>query len=108
MKEYYDTTLDDFKLTYSAEEDAVQIMNVYFTWSAKNGVDMTKKMLEMFSEDLSATLHNKYPNLPIKSLVVFWKVPYHNENGYVAKYYYHSKGDKMYFDKKLGTLYGKN
>lgn len=107
MKEYYDTALDDFKLTYSSEEDAVQAMNVYFIWSAKNGTDMTKKMLQMFSDDLAATIHNEYPKIPIERLTIFWRVPYHSEAGYAAKYQYKSEGSRMYLQNSLGLLYGK-
>lgn len=108
MKEYYDTKLDDFHLCCSGEGDSISSMNIYFTWSAKNGEEKTKKMLQMFSDDLSATLHNKYPDIPIERLTIFWRVPYLSEIGYAAKYQYKSKGDKVYLQNTLGFLYGKD
>jgi len=108
MKEYYKTELDDFSLTLNAENNKVQAMNVYFTWSALNGEDRTKKMLEMFSDDLAAYLHEEYPEMQIEQLTIFWKVPYLVKVGYAGKYQYSSKGDKMYRKKTLGVLYGKD
>lgn len=108
MKDYYATTLDNVSLTLSSDGKSVQAMNIYFTWSAKNGEERTKKMLQMYSDDLAARLHNGYPDLPISSLTVFWAVPYHSDVGFAAKYQYYSEGDKMYLSKTLGLLYGKD
>lgn len=108
MKEYYDTVLDDFSLTVNAETGSVQAMNIYFTWDVNNSEERTKKMLEMFSDDLAATLHNKYPDIEIESMTVFWKVPELFKTGYAAKYRYSSKGSKIYLQKKMGPLYGNN
>lgn len=105
-KEYYDVTLDDLTLTLNAETGHAQAVNVRFTWKAKNDRDMTKKMLELFSDDLAAYLHEQYPELVIDQLTIFWTVPYHSKTGYAAKYQYASQGKEMLRLKELGLLYG--
>ncbi len=107
LREYWNVVMDDFELVYDAKNQSISIMKMYLTWKTENGKDQTKKMLEMYSDDMAATLHEAYRNIPIDQFVVFWKVPYILKNGNAAKYYYTSKGDFIYHTDSLGFLYGK-
>jgi len=108
VKEYYDATLDNLTLTLSAETGHAQAVNIRCTWKAKNSPDMSKKMLELFSDDLATNLHQKYPELVIDQMTVFWSVPYIAKTGYAAKYQYASDGAEITRQNEFGLLYGKD
>ena len=86
------------------------MVSVYLTWQANNGEERTKKMLRMFSDDLSATLANNNSDSEhfVADLWFFWTVPVHQKDGYFAKYHYQNLLHKMYLKESLGPLYGKD
>ncbi|MFJ7951507.1 hypothetical protein ACIQZG_08265 [Lysinibacillus sp. NPDC096418] len=66
-------------------EDNKFIVLTKLKWNQKNSKNTTKQMLEMFSDNLAAKLHD---DTSIMEVVVFWEVPYHLENANIAKYTY--------------------
>ena len=100
-------TIAPYGLTDASNKISVRI---YLSWSANNGKDRTKKMLNMFSDDLAATLAKKYTDKSffIAEIWFFWDVPNITKIGYAAKYKYTNLLNKMYLVDSLGPLYGKN
>lgn len=70
------------------EADGDYIALVYLTWSQKNTGKTSKKMLEMYSSDLAATLGEQ--NSSVNEIAIFWAVPYLNDT---AKCSYQRNGD---------------
>ena len=80
-----------------AEGDYIAL--VYLTWDVKNKPDMTETMLQMYSDDLAASLAKDHPE--VQEVALFWKVPYLGEK--TSKWSYERKGNGMYTtDKVLG------
>ena len=70
------------------EADGDDIALVYLTWNQKNTGKTSKKMLEMYSSDLAATLGEQ--NSSVNEIAIFWTVPYLNDT---AKCSYQRNGD---------------
>lgn len=77
--------------------DGSYIVLPHLKWEAMNNPERTKRLLEMYSDDLAANLAKEGD---ISELVVFWEVPYHLEGKNLAKFTYTKKGDKMYIDER--------
>ena len=108
IQKYDGASLDDFSLIYFEDANSIGSLDIRMTWNVKNSAKTTKKMLEKYSDDLAATIHQAFPNYEIERMFVFWKVPYHDNQGYAAKYQYSSKAAEIYRLDDFGTLYGKN
>ena len=70
------------------EADGDYIALVYLTWDQKNTGKTSKKMLEMYSSDLAATLGEQ--NSSVNEIAIFWTVPYLNDT---SKFSYQRYGD---------------
>lgn len=70
------------------EADGDYIALVYLTWNQKNTGTTSKKMLEMYSSDLAATLGEQ--NSAVNEIAIFWTVPHLNDT---AKCSYQRNGD---------------
>lgn len=70
------------------EADGDYIALIYLTWDQKNTGKTSKKMLEMYSSDLAATLGEQ--NSSVNEIAIFWTVPYLNDT---AKCSYQRNGD---------------
>lgn len=70
------------------EADGDYIALVYLTWDQKNTGKTSKKMLEMYSSDLAATLGEQ--NSSVNEIAIFWTVPYLNDT---AKCSYQRNGN---------------
>ncbi|MBQ3762805.1 MAG: hypothetical protein II875_12455 [Clostridia bacterium] len=105
VKEYSKTTIRriDVNSNISTSDPDDFLILVYLTWGTMNGVDRTRTMLEMYSDDMSATLAMEYENAC--EIVVFWEVPYLVKSGTCAKYSYDVYNGKAYKREKTGPLY---
>lgn len=72
------------------EADGDYIALVYLTWNQKNTGKTSKKMLEMYSSDLAATLGEQ--NSSVNEIAIFWTVPYLNDT---AKCSYKRNGGSL-------------
>lgn len=70
------------------EADGDYIALVYLTWDQTNMGTTSKKMLEMYSSDLAATLAKQ--NSSVNEIAIFWTAPYLNDT---AKCSYQRNGD---------------
>lgn len=59
------------------DADGDYIALVYLTWDQTNTGTTSKKMLEMYSSDLAATLSKQ--NSSVNEIAIFWTVPYLND-----------------------------
>jgi hypothetical protein len=84
---------------YGTDEDGDYVLLVYLTWNVKNSVDMTNKMLAMYSEDFAARVGTDIPK--VNDFAVFWTVPYYSETRTAVKYSYLRNGDGMYEDSHM-------
>jgi len=66
---------------------------VHLSFDLKNSSATTKKMIELYSEDLAARLAEE--DRSISELSVFWKAPYIDEDETLAKFSYKRSGEKM-------------
>lgn len=93
--EYAETSILDLKInenlgTEDNEDDYIVL--AYLKWNRKNKAKGTRDMLEMYSDDLAATLA-KHQN--IEEITVFWEVPYHLEGNNSVKMSYLRSGEGM-------------
>lgn len=79
------------------EEEGDYVALAYLTWNVQNKPDMTETMLQMYSDDLAASIAIDHPE--VHSMAVFWQVPYLGEN--TSKWSYERKGEGMYLDDKV-------
>ena len=79
------------------------IILIYLKWDQKNGINMTQQMLEMYSDDMAATLADQYQDA--SEIALFWEVPYLLESGTCAKYAYTTNGGHAYRSETVGPLY---
>ena len=79
------------------------IILIYLKWDQKNGINMTQQMLEMYSDDMAATLADQYQDA--SEIALFWEVPYLLESGTCAKYAYTTSGGHAYRSETVGPLY---
>jgi hypothetical protein len=79
-------TISPYGMTDSYEKISAKI---YLSWGANNGVDRTKTMLKMYSDDLAATLAKSYKDdsFFIAEIWFFWEVPNITKTGYAAGKY---------------------
>lgn len=79
------------------EEEGDYVALTYLIWNVQNKPDMTETMLQMYSNDLAASIAIDHPE--VHSMAVFWQVPYLGEN--TSKWSYERKGEGMYMDDKV-------
>lgn len=72
--------------------DGSYIVLPYLKWDAANTAKTTKKLLDMYSEDLAAKLAKE---TKISEITVFWEAPYLVEGRNIAKYGYSRSGKDM-------------
>lgn len=87
----------DINENLGTDDEDDYIVLIHLKWDVKNKPKMTRKMLEMYSDDLAATLA-KHTN--ITEITIFWEVPYHLEGNNVAKMSYSRSGDGMAIGEK--------
>lgn len=97
--EYYDTVIKkiDINENLGSDEEDDYIVLPHLKWDVKNKPKMTREMLELYSDDLAATLA-KHTN--ITEITIFWEVPYHLEGENIAKMHYNRVGDGMAIGKR--------
>lgn len=79
------------------------IVLVDLRWDQKNSISTSQSMLEMYGDDLAATLAAEYSDA--SEITLFWEVPYLLENSVCAKYSYSCSGGKAYRTETTGPLY---
>lgn len=82
----------DINENLGTDEEDDYIVLPHLKWDVQNRPKMTREMLEMYSDDLAATLA-KHKN--ITEITIFWEVPYHLEGNNIAKMNYSRSGDGM-------------
>lgn len=87
----------DINENLGTDDEDDYIVLPHLKWDVKNKPKMTREMLEMYSDDLAATLA-KHTN--ITEITIFWEVPYHLEGNNVAKMSYSRSGDGMAIGEK--------
>lgn len=93
------TTITELRVNEDASvEEERYIVLVDLEWDVKNGASTTKEMLDMYSDHLAASLTD---NELIYELVLFWTVPYHNENDSILKRAYENKDGGMYLEDEM-------
>lgn len=105
IKEYWEVSITDFVLSCEEYEDAVKIITIHMRWDVQNGVEQTKKMLSMYSDDMAAYLRESNKDVPINNICIIWEDSYILEYGPVAKYEYYGSGEKMIHSRTSGYLY---
>ncbi len=105
ITEYMDTTVDhvDVNSNMGTSDPDDFLILIYLGWGTKNGVERTQTMLEMYSDDMAATLAAIYENA--SDIVLFWEVPFLLEKGVCAKYSYKVRNGKAYIKEATGPLY---
>lgn len=94
-----DTSVIDIEINEDASVDDEQyIVLVDLEWDVKNGANSTEDMLDMYSDHLAANLSD---NELIHELVLFWTVPYHNEDDSILKRTYDNKEDGMHLNDEV-------
>lgn len=98
---YDGTTIDEVRINEDlgtdTEGDYIALVNL--TWNVQNSAETTEKMLQMYSDDLAASLAIDHPE--VQEAAIFWNVPYLGSN--TSKWSYERRGDGMYAtDKVLG------
>lgn len=99
--EYDRTTVDRITINedLGTDTEGDYIALVYLTWDVKNKPDMTETMLQMYSDDLAASLAADHPE--VQEVAIFWQVPYLGAN--TSKWSYERRDGAMYAtDKVLG------
>ena len=94
---YTYTDIDDIVINENLgteSDDSDYVALVYLTWTQKNGPDLTKKMMAMYSEDFAARIGESLPT--VTDFAVFWTIPYYSENDISIKYSYERRGEGMY------------
>lgn len=87
----------DINENLGTDDEDDYIVLPHLKWDVENKPKMTREMLEMYSDDLAATLA-KHTN--ITEITIFWEVPYHLEGNNVAKMSYSRSGDGMAIGEK--------
>ncbi len=76
------------------DEEGDYIVLAYLSFDRKNSKKMSREMTLMYSSDLGARM----ADVPeVYELTVFWEVPYHSNNGNVAKFNLQRNAQGMYF-----------
>lgn len=105
IKKYSDTTLQsvDVNSNIGTDDPDDFLVLIHFSWGTMNGVSRTQIMLEMFSDDMAATLADAYDH--VSDITIFWEVPYLLKKGTCAKYSYTVRKGGAYLKEKTGPLY---
>lgn len=105
IEEYTNTTIQNVEVNSNVGTSDPDdfIVLIYFSWGTMNSVEMTRTMLEMFSDDMAVTLATKYEHA--SQITLFWEVPYLLESGTCAKYSYEVRKGGAYRTEKFGPLY---
>ena len=74
------------------KDDGSYIVLPHLIWEMQNGAKRTREMIEDYSDHLAAKLAEQSD---IGEITVFWEVPYHMEDGNIAKFMYERQGDRM-------------
>ncbi|PRR91753.1 Got1/Sft2-like family vesicle transport protein [Bacillus atrophaeus] len=75
------------------DKNGQYIALVHLSFDLKNSLARTKKMIELYSDDLAA--RTAIDDKSVNELTVFWKAPYIDENETLAKISYKRSGEKM-------------
>nr|MDH3093115.1 hypothetical protein [Bacillus velezensis] len=75
------------------KENGQNIVLVHLSFDLKNSLARTKKMIELYSDDLVA--RTAIEDKSVSEISVFWKAPYIDENETLAKVSYKRSGEKM-------------
>lgn len=96
---YLKTDIDkiDIGEDLGTEEEGDYVALIYLTWNVKNKPEMTEQMLQMYSDDMAASLALDHPE--VQAMAVFWEVPYLNASA--SKWSYGRKDGGMYMDDKV-------
>lgn len=91
--EYYDTTIDHITINdnLGTKKKGDYIALVYLIWDVKNGPEMTKEMISMYSEDLAAYVGKHCKK--VEEIAIFWEATYIEEKAKIA---YKRYGKGMY------------
>lgn len=102
--EYEKTDINNITVNENlgTEESDDYILLIDLTWNRMNGVDMTKDMIRMYCDDLSA--YTVKENSKIQEITLFWTIPYHQEEGVSAKCSYEQRNGGMYLTDKMGLV----
>lgn len=96
------TTITELRVNEDASvEEERYIVLVDLEWDVKNGASTTKEMLDMYSDHLAAKMAD---DELIYELVLFWTVPYHNENESILKRTYENKDGGMYLEDEAKDI----
>lgn len=106
---YWKVEFEDINLVLESEKE-IKTVQIHLSWDVDNSTSQTKKMLEMFSNDLAITLYEKYAkDYTFDELWFMWEDSYITSFGNAAKYKYDIKSGKgVKCLDSYGTLYGKN
>lgn len=97
-----DTSITDIRINEDASADEERyIVLVDLEWDVQNKPKTTKEMLDMYSDHLAANLSD---NELIHELVLFWTVPYHNEEDSILKRTYENKDDGMFMEDEVKDI----
>lgn len=96
---YPRTDIDKIEINedLGTEEEGDYVALIYLTWNVKNKPEMTEQMLQMYSDDMAASLAIDHPE--VQAMAVFWEVPYLNASA--SKWSYGRKDGGMYMDDKV-------
>lgn len=105
IKEYTRTTISDVVANQdvSTTDPDDFILQVFLKWDVKNGTDNTKKMIEMYGDDMAVTLGETYSDA--KEIYIFWYVPFLVEKGTAAKFEYKNVSNGVLIIDRTGPLY---
>ena len=104
-KKYAGVKIEDVDVQIKSGNKVAEIKCLY---SYGISVESSIKMLELYSEDLSAILSRDYARDGLNSLKIKWMVPYHFEDEFAGVYTYDVRGGKAYFKTKTGLYYGES
>jgi len=89
---YDDTSIDEIKINDDAGKGEGKIVLAYLSFDRSNKAKTAKDMIDMYAEDLAATLAKEKE---VNEVTVFWTVPYLKEDEVIAKINSVRKGDSM-------------
>lgn len=89
---YEDVSLSDIRINEDAGTGEGYIVLADLSFDGKNWAKTTKEKINEYSNDLGARLADEED---VNEVTVFWKVPYLQETGNIAKYNMQRQGDKM-------------
>ena len=104
INKYDKTVVNKITVNEDAGTDAPDdyILLVNLTWNVQNSKATTKDMIRMYCDDLAA--YTVEQNKDVQEVVMFWEIPYLNENGVAAKCSYEQKDGKMILADKTGLV----